>query len=237
MAHDSLDPAPATPTPASQPAEKFCIGLTGGIGSGKSAVTQIFQRLGAQVIDADVVAHQLTGADGAAMAALRLALGDWICAVDGSLDRNAVRQRTFANRAEHRTSRSPDRASDTVRTTLESILHPLIRCEMLAQLARPSGCYAVLAIPLLVENRHWQSVVSRTLLIDAPEAMQIARVEQRSQLAPQAIRSIMQHQASRLQRLLAIDDVLCNDRGLESLATRVTCLHWYYCFLAKQSRG
>jgi dephospho-CoA kinase len=192
------------------------VGLTGGVGSGKSTVGAMLQAHGAAVIDADALVHELTGPDGAALPALRAEFGDDMFLADGMLDRAALRLRVFAD--------------DHSRRRLEGVLHPRVRAlaEARAKSAEASAPYVVLMIPLLVEAGEWRSRVDRVLVIDCSEATQIARVMRRPGLDEAAARSILAAQATRAQRLAAADDVVFNEAPLEHLGARVARLHASY---------
>jgi dephospho-CoA kinase len=198
-------------------ARPFAVALTGGIGSGKSAVAELFAGHGVTVIDADVISHALTAPGGAALAPIAEAFGAEILAADGALDRAALRERVFADPA--------------ARRRLEGILHPMIRARMQAALAADTGPYALLAIPLLVETGQ-TTLADRVLVVDAPEALRIARVGRRSGLAPEQVRRIMASQASREARLAAADDVIDNSGDLDALRPRIAGLHAQYLALA-----
>lgn len=190
------------------------IGLTGGIGSGKSAAASHFASLGIPVVDTDVIAHQLTAVAGAAMPAILAGFGSSVIAADGSLDRAAMRQLVFADAAR--------------RHQLEAILHPLIRAESVRQLSGVEGVYAVLVVPLLFENPHYLALVRRSLLVDCPEPVQIQRVQARSGLTADAVRAIMAAQMTRQQRLAQADDVIDNGGSLAALQLQVAAKHQYY---------
>ncbi len=190
------------------------IGLTGGIGSGKSKVTDMLAEWGAPIIDTDVIAHQLTGPDGAAMPAIRQAFGDAIAAPDGALDRAAMRALAF---------RDPQ-----ARTRLEGILHPLIGEQVLEQADAVRAPYVVFVVPLLVEaGERWLKRVDRVCVVDCDPATQVARVQARSGLTPEVIERIMSVQASRQARLAVADDVVDNGANveLEALRAQVRALH------------
>ena len=193
------------------------IGLTGGIGSGKSTVADFFARLQVPVVDTDVIAHELTGPQGAAMLAIRQAFGDEVIAADGRLDRAAMRRRVFADPAE--------------RHRLESILHPLIRSESdnrLEAAAQTGAPYALLVVPLLVESGSYKERVDRVLVVDCPEALQIARVMARNGMSQEEVSRILAAQASRQARLAVADDVIENVGGPENLEMQVSQLNRYY---------
>jgi dephospho-CoA kinase len=175
----------------------YSIGLTGGIGSGKSMVADMLQEWGASVIDTDRIAHALTGPGGDAMDAIRAAFGPQALTADGALDRAWMRDLAF---------HEPD-----ARARLEAILHPLIGQRTEEEGERAQGLYRVFAVPLLVESGRWRDRVDRICVVDCDPETQIARVQARSGLTPDAIRRIMQAQAARATRLQAADDVILND--------------------------
>lgn len=159
----------------------FIIGLTGGIGSGKSTVADAFVAAGGGLVDTDEIAHHLTAAGGAAMPALRSAFGEKICDVSGALDRAAMRQQVFSD---------PD-----VRVRLEGILHPMIRQLALDQCACMATPYVVLAVPLLLESGAYRTQCDRILVVDCPESLQVQRVMARNGLAAAQVEAIMAAQA------------------------------------------
>jgi dephospho-CoA kinase len=197
----------------------YTVGLTGGIGSGKSAVAGLFAKLGAHVVDADDIAHELTRPGGAAIAAIRKVFGDGAIAADGSLDRAGMRSLAFAD--------------PQARKRLEAILHPLIRAESSRRVARAAGPYAILVIPLLVEGGVDRLRTARVLVVDCPEAVQIERVMQRSGLPEMEVRAILAAQATRAERLAAADDVIDNSGAPEALGEQVSRLHEKYLTLAR----
>lgn len=192
----------------------FVVGLTGGIGSGKSAAADEFARLGATVVDTDVIARELTAAGGAAMPEVERLFGSEIVGADGAMDRAKVRARVFADPA--------------ARKALEALLHPMIRDESRRRIASAKGAYVVHVVPLLIESADYRMRVDRVLVVDCPEALQIARVRARSGLSEAEVRSILASQASRAERLAAADDVIDNSRSLEALRKQVTALHQRY---------
>ena len=202
-------------TPPSRP---FTVGLTGGIGSGKSAAADLFVTHGASLVDTDAIAHALTAAGGAAMPAIRTQFGDAIIAADGSLDRAAMRAHVFAR--------------DEARQQLEAILHPMIRAESARQCSAARGSYVILAVPLLIESGSYRARCDRICVVDCPPELQIERVQARSGLEEAQIRAIMTAQASREQRLAAADDVIDNGGSLEHLRAQVAALHARYAALA-----
>lgn len=202
------------------------VGLTGGIGSGKSTVADLFAALGAAVVDTDAIAHELTGAQGAAMSEIVATFGDAVLRADGGFDRAAMRRLAFSDPG--------------ARRRLEAILHPLIRSASLARAARAldSAPYVLLVVPLLVESTAYAEAVDRILLVDCDEELQRQRVTARSGLSPAEVQAIIDSQASRAQRLAAADDVIANDDGREALSAPVAALHRRYLELsARHARG
>lgn len=199
----------------------WVVGLTGGIGSGKSAVSERLAQQGAYVVDTDVIAHTLTGPDGAAMAAIRARFGDDVVAADGRLDRAAMRARVFADPAQ--------------RLALEAILHPMIRDRSEAALVTPAATtapYAVLVIPLLVESGRPRERCDRVLVVDCDPEVQIARVVARSGLARDEAERIVRAQVDRATRVAAADDIVDNGGTRAQLAAAVDALHARYVALA-----
>jgi dephospho-CoA kinase len=192
----------------------FTIGLTGGIGCGKSTVADLFAARGASVIDTDLIAHELTAPHGAAMPALLAEFGQDFATPDGALDRAKMRNLVFSD--------------PTARGRLEAILHPKIRDATAAAAAIASGPYVMCVVPLLIESGTWSERVSRVLVIDCPEELQVQRVMARSNLPKAQVKAIMGAQASREQRLAAADDVILNDDGMDLLAPQVERLHAFY---------
>jgi dephospho-CoA kinase len=192
----------------------FVVGLTGGIGSGKSAVGDLFAARGIAVIDTDAIAHELTAPGGAAMPAIRAEFGDAAAAADGALDRAAMRAIVFA--------------APSARKRLEGILHPMIRIESERRLAAAESPYVIYMVPLLVESGDYHKRVNRVAVVDCREETQIARVMQRNGLARPDIERILAAQASRAERLAAADDVIDNDGALAELAPRIDQLHQSY---------
>ena len=193
------------------------IGLTGGIGSGKSYVADLWQEWGATVVDTDQIAHQLTAPHGAAIAAIRQQFGDEMITESGALDRKRMRDLVFND------------ASQRIR--LQNILHPMIRDFTFREVEQAQGCYVVVVVPLLIESGSWASYVDRVCVVDCDEDTQIARVMQRSGLTPAQIRRIMDTQATRQQRLAVADDVIVNDAqtSLEQLKEQAQQLHNQWC--------
>ena len=198
--------------------QRFSIGLTGGIGSGKSAVADMLARRGAAIIDTDQIAHALTAPGGAAMPQIAASFGDNFLTSEGALNRAAMRERVFSD---------PE-----AKRRLEAILHPLISQQTRAEAERAQGAYLVFVVPLLVESGRWKDRVDRVLAVDCPEALQVERVMHRSQLTAEQVRAIMAAQASREQRLAVADDVIVNDQPLPALEQAVEALHQRYLALA-----
>jgi dephospho-CoA kinase len=192
----------------------FVVGLTGGIGSGKSAAAAEFERLGATVVDTDAIAHELTAAGGAAMGEIRKVFGTEVLAASGALDRDKMRARVFADPA--------------AKKALEALLHPMIREESRRLIAGARGPYVILVVPLLIESPGYRSRVDRVLVIDAPEELQVERVRSRSGLSEAQVRAIVAAQATRAQRLAAADDLIENRGTIEALREQVAALHRKY---------
>ena len=197
----------------------WVVGLTGGIGSGKSAAADAFGRLGAAIVDTDAIAHELTGAQGAAMAEIRRSFGERFIAADGSMDRARMRALVFAEPAS--------------KQRLEALLHPLIRAESERRVAAASAPYAVLVVPLLIESGGYRGRVQRVLVVDCPEEVQLERVSRRSDLPAEEIRAIIRSQAPRQARLAAADDVIDNSGLPAALQKQVAELHPRYLELAR----
>jgi dephospho-CoA kinase len=190
------------------------IGLTGGIGSGKSTVGKLLAELGACVVDTDLIARQLTLPGGAAMASIAREFGAELIATDGALDRARMRTLVFAD--------------PNAKLRLEAILHPLIGLETERQAAAAEASHAaavVFDVPLLVESSRWRAKVDKVLVVDCREATQVERVVQRSGWTPAAAQSVIDQQASRSARRAAADAVIFNDGiGLDELADAVRAI-------------
>ena len=197
------------------------VGLTGGIGSGKSTVADLFAARGAALVDTDIIAHQLTGPHGVAMSAIVGAFGDSIRRADGGLDRAAMRRLVFSDRS--------------AKARLEAILHPLIRqeSETRCAAAATTAPYVLLVVPLLVESGTYRERADRILVVDCDTTIQVSRVMARSGLAAEEVEAIIASQASRAARRAAADDVVFNDSGLEELLPQVAALHQRYVDLAR----
>jgi dephospho-CoA kinase len=197
----------------------FVVGLTGGIGSGKSAAAAEFARLGAAVIDTDAIAHELTRAGGAAVADVRRLLGEEYVDAAGAMDRAKVRALVFADA--------------TAKARLEALLHPMIRAESERRIAGSAAPYVVHVVPLLVESPDYRKRVQRVLVVDCPPRAQTERVRRRSGLAEDEIERIIGAQISREARLSAADDVIDNSGSLDALHKQVRALHSRYLEMAR----
>ena len=189
------------------------IGLTGGIGCGKTTITQLFEKRNVPVVDADVISHAIVQPGQPALLILKKSFGEQILLPNGSLNRNYLRELVFND---------PHK-----KETLENILHPIIYTTMYQALQQADYPYGILSIPLLLETQH-QDKVDRVLVIDCPEEVQIERVKKRDQLNDAMIASIMRSQCSRSIRLNNADDILVNNESLESLNAKVQKLHEFY---------
>ncbi len=196
------------------------VGLTGGIGSGKSAVTRLFEDLGVPVIDADQASREVVKPGQPALQQLAQRFGDQIIDSRGELLRKALREIVFTD--------------EQARKDLEAILHPLIRQRIERQLEELSDPYAVLAIPLLIETGASYQV-DRILVVDCPVSEQVRRVSSRDGVSEAQVEAILATQASREQRLKAADDVIENSGTIEELKPRVAALHRKYLELAEQA--
>jgi dephospho-CoA kinase len=201
----------------------LCVGLTGGIGSGKSTVAKLFAALGAGIVDTDTLAHQLTRAHGAAMPLIAAHFGNDYLNMEGALNRDKMRTLIF---------------SDSVaKQALEGILHPLIFSEARRQLVEcASQPYTLLVVPLLFEQPIFQSLVQRTLVVDSPESLQIQRTMQRSQLSEAEVQAIIAQQMPRAEKLRLADDLIDNATGLAHLENAVEYRHQAYVALAQKNK-
>lgn len=192
----------------------FKIGLTGGIGSGKSRVADMLGEWGATLVDTDQIAHALTAANGAAMPAIEREFGPQALTLEGALNRQWMRERAFSD--------------PQARQRLEGVLHPAITEETERQAAAATGLYLVFVVPLLVESlARWRTRVDRICVVDCDPETQVARVQSRSGLTEPAIRRIMAAQAARASRLEVADDVIVNDGATspEQLRAQAKTLH------------
>jgi len=204
---------------AIKPVSKFSVGLTGGIGSGKTKVANAFAERGASIIDTDDVAHRLTAADGAAIPAIESAFGTAMLTPEGALNRAKMREAVFSE--------------PTQKSLLESILHPMIRSEVARLSYAAPGPYLMYVVPLLAETGHWK--FDRILVVDCDENHQIQRVMQRDNLSEALIKSIIAQQATRQQRLAMASDVLTNEGTFELLIPEIDRLHKLYSDLSSSN--
>ncbi len=203
------------------PDVSLVIGLTGGIGSGKSAVADAFAALGAEVTDTDLVAHALTAPGEPGHAGILRAFGTAFFLSDGRLDRAKLREFVFADAA--------------ARAQLEAILHPLIRAAAARAVAAWTSAYGLLVVPLLFERGGHGNLVQRVLVVDCPEATQVERVMARSGLTAAEVRAIMAAQLPRAERLARADDVLDNGGPPAAIAAQAAQLDRSYRALAAAS--
>jgi dephospho-CoA kinase len=197
------------------------IGLTGGIGTGKTTVSDMFGKLGARIIDADVIVHELSSAGMPAYKAIIDMFGPDVVDESGGLLRKVIRQRIFANAQ--------------LKAKLEALLHPLVRAEIDRQVAENSRPYCIISIPLLFETGSAYNI-DRILVVDAPQEVQIARACGRDNADREAIQKIINLQSDREFRIARADDVICNDADLASLQAQVNSLHEKYMQLANDRR-
>ncbi|MCL4469631.1 MAG: dephospho-CoA kinase [Gammaproteobacteria bacterium] len=196
------------------------IGLTGGIGCGKSSAARIFAGLGAAVIDTDEIAHRLTERNTPALAAIIAGFGADLVLPDGSLDRAKLRKLVFFDPA--------------AKERLEAILHPLIRQQALSEMAAAQGPYLLLVVPLLFETGTYHDLVDRILVVDCDESQQISRAMARSGLSADEVRAIMANQISRAERIRQADDILPNRGSRENFEQHVKILHQHYLTLTQR---
>jgi len=199
------------------------VGLTGGIGSGKSAVSDAFARLGVEIVDADSLAHELSAPGAPGLAAIRATFGDDLLLPSGELDRVRLRRLVFADPG--------------VRSRLEAVLHPLIAAEARRRIGTWRGAYGIVAVPLLLERGGLLPMIDRVLVVDCPEAEQLRRVVARSGLTEAEVRAIMATQLDRTRRLARADDVIDNAGPSEAIAPQVAALDLRYRQLATQPRS
>ncbi|HEX6004558.1 MAG TPA: dephospho-CoA kinase [Burkholderiales bacterium] len=201
----------------------YCIGLTGGIGCGKSSAARVFERLGAAVVDTDEISRELTRAGGAAIPAICEVFGPESLTAEGALDRARMRALVFRNAA--------------AKQRLEAILHPMIRAESRARIAATRAPYVILVVPLLLETGAYREIVERVLVVDCEEQQQMARTRARSGLSDGEVEAIMAAQLPRAARLAAADDVLRNDADFTTLQRDCEALHRRYLALASGAQS
>lgn len=197
----------------------FVVGLTGGIGSGKSTVADLFAAHGVPLVDTDLIAHRITAPHGIAMPQIAAEFGDSFVAADGSLDRARMRTLVFSD--------------EGARKRLEGITHPLIRAETEREQREAQGQYVIVVVPLLVESGNWRTRVNRVLTVDCSVETQIARVMSRNGFSREQVLAIIARQATREARLAAADDIINNDNApLDALKAQVDAQHRAYLALA-----
>ncbi|EIF29599.1 dephospho-CoA kinase [Burkholderia sp. Ch1-1] len=197
----------------------FAVGLTGGIGSGKSTVADLFAAHGVPLVDTDLIAHRVTAPRGMAMPQIAAEFGEAFVAADGSLDRARMRTLVFSD--------------DSALKRLEGITHPLIRAETEREQREAQGPYVIVVVPLLVESGTWKNRVNRVLTVDCSMETQISRVMSRNNFSRAQVLAIIARQATREARLAAADDVIDNDNvSLEALRAQVDAQHRVYLSLA-----
>lgn len=198
------------------------IGLTGGIGCGKTSAARIFAALGAAVIDTDEIAHRLTEKGSPALASIAGQFGAACLLRDGNLDRAGLRKRIFSDHA--------------AKEKLEAILHPLIKQRVISEMAAIHAPYLLLVVPLFFETGAYRDLVDRVLVVDCDESQQISRTTSRSKLSAAEVRAIMANQIPRAERIKQADDTLSNQGGQEDLEQQVGNLHRRYLALALQQK-
>lgn len=196
------------------------IGLTGGIGSGKTAAATFFAMLGADVVDTDVIAHELARPHGAAIPAIRQTFGEKYITDDGALNRKEMRKLVFSD--------------ENSRRKLEAILHPLIRAEVVCRTTLFRGPYGIIVVPLLLETGGYREMIRRVLVVDCGEQAQLTRTIARTGLDERTVQAIMATQLSRMERLQQADDVIVNDADMPNLKRQVDSLHNKYLALANR---
>ena len=200
----------------------FLVGLTGGIGCGKSSASKIFSDLGIDVIDTDVISRELTQSGGSAIQMIRNTFGDAFITTDAALDRNKMRNLVFSG-------------NDALLFKLEKILHPFILEETVLQAKQTHSPYSIIVIPLLFETNDYNNIVQRTLDVDCDEQQQLSRTMARSHLSEQKVRAIMATQLSREARLQKADDIIINNQDMDYLRMQVIQLHHKYLMLSENN--
>ncbi|PST93759.1 dephospho-CoA kinase [Photobacterium iliopiscarium] len=197
------------------------IGLTGGIGSGKTTVANVFAEYGIDLIDADIIARDVVAIGSVGLARITEKFGNRILLNDGNLDRSQLRTAIFSD--------------PQLKNWLNQLLHPLIREKMLADIDRATSPYCLLIVPLMIEN-NLQTLTDRLLVVDVDQQTQIMRTQQRDNVSLEQINNILAAQASRQQRLDAADDIICNNGDNQALLTQVAQLHLHYLALARAAK-
>lgn len=196
------------------------VGVTGGLGAGKTTIARMFAQYGVPIVDADEISHELTAQNGAAIPGIRKIFGEAVFKSDGSLDRNALRARILA--------------AESARLQLEAILHPMIRDEVARRLAEAEAPYALVVVPLLVETGAYDNMLDRVLVVDCNEETQAQRALARGGWSESEVRAMLARQVNRETRLARADDVIDTDCHLAELTDRVAALHKKYLELAGQ---
>lgn len=222
MSKHTASPYSHEPQIPQKTSKTLVVGLTGGIGSGKSAASDWFAEQGIDIIDADVIAHEVVAKGSSTLRRIQRKFGDWVLNSDGTMDRSAVRTHVFTH---------PEALIE-----LEAITHPAIRDAAKAQLAASTSPYVVLSAPLLIEAAEagLANLCQRVLVIDAAEDTQLERASQRDEQSVQKIKAIMVNQLSREERNRHADDVILNDSDLAALYSQLEPLHQDYLTLAQQ---
>lgn len=197
------------------------IGLTGGIGSGKTTVANMFADYGIDLIDADIIAREVVAVGSVGLARITEKFGNHILLSDGNLDRSQLRTAIFSD--------------PQLKNWLNQLLHPLIREKMLADIERATSPYCLLIVPLMIEN-NLQTLTDRLLVVDVDQQTQIMRTQQRDNVSLEQIKNILAAQASRQQRLDVADDIICNNGDNQALLTQVAQLHLHYLALAQAAK-
>jgi dephospho-CoA kinase len=200
----------------------FKVGLTGGIGSGKTTVANAFAAYGVPIVDTDLIAHRVTAPGGAAIPGIRTQFGATFITAQGALDRARMRELVFSN--------------TQAKQQLEAIVHPLIRIETEREMQATSGPYVICVVPLLVEAGHWRERVNRVLVVDCAVQTQVERVMRRNGFTREQVQAIIARQATRQTRLAAADDIIVNEADtIEPLLPEIALLHQRYLSLARDS--
>lgn len=202
---------------------QLVIGLTGGIGSGKTTVANLFASYKVKIIDADIVARQIVAPHSQALKQIVDCFGSHLLQADQSLNRSQLRQLVFSDPA--------------AKKKLEAITHPLIFKQILQQLATSDSIYTILVVPLLIESKKYQQIVDRVLVVDAPPKLQISRVKKRDNSSEQQVKNIINSQIQRQQRLKQADDIILNAADVAHLTTEVAKLHHFYLQIAAGKRA
>ncbi len=197
----------------------FVVGLTGGIGCGKSSASKLFADLGIDVVDTDVIARELTQSGGPAIRMIQNTFGNTFIAIDGALNRDKMRSLVFSDSA--------------ARLKLEKILHPLILKETVLKIKQNHSSYTIIVVPLLFETNDYSNIIQRILVVDCDEQQQLTRTMTRSHLSEYKVRAIIAAQISRKTRLQKADDIISNNQDIDYLRAQVLHLHHQYLSLSR----